>query len=140
MDNCTTPKYNFKKHTRHDSPWSGSQFTRCIPLSKREAKIKKSGRISRVRQVYFTSKSWRRIWWRVNQPFKHTFSHHVSGKQYYEALFYHTDLGQNLFFFALFKPIILQFFTILQENLHSFNIHDDQSTRFLCTTNYSIEL
>ena len=36
--------------------------------------------------------------------------------------------------------IILQFFTILQENLHSFNIHDDQSTRFLCTTNYSIDL
>ena len=36
MDNWTTPKYNFKKHTRHDSPW----FTRCIPLSKREAKIK----------------------------------------------------------------------------------------------------
>ena len=33
----------------------------------------------------------------------------------------HTDLGQNLFFFALFKPIILQFFTILQENLPSFN-------------------
>ena len=29
--------------------------------------------------------------------------------------FYHTDLGQNLFFFALFKPIILQFFTILQD-------------------------
>ena len=47
---------------------------------------------------------------------------------------------QNLFFFALFKPIILQFFTILRENLHSFNIHDDQSTRFLCTTIYSIEL
>ena len=110
----------------------GSQFTRCIPLSKREAKIK-------IRPDFlcstslFTSKSWRQIWWRVNQPFKHTFSHHVSGKQY-------TDLGQNLFFFALFKPIILQFFTILQENLHSFNIHDDQSTRFLCTTNYSIEL
>ena len=68
MDNCTTPKYNLKKHTRHDSPWSGSQFTRCIPLSKRETKIKKSGRISRVRQVYFTSKSWRRI-----NPFKRTF-------------------------------------------------------------------
>ena len=47
------------------------------------------------------------MWWRVNQPFKDTFSHHVSGKQYYEALFYHTDLGQNLFFFALFKPIII---------------------------------
>ena len=65
------------------------------------------------------------MWWRVNQPFKHTFSHHVSGKQCYEApFFYHKDLGQNLFFFALFKPIILQFFTILQDNLHSFNIHD----------------
>ena len=60
-----------------------------------------------VRQVYFTSKSWRRIWWRVNEPFKHTFSHHVSGTQYYKALFYHTDLGQNLFFFVLFEPIIL---------------------------------
>ena len=63
MDDWMTPKCNFKKHTRHDSPWSistlglylpsqnkehcivlycigGSQFTRCIPLSKREAKIK----------------------------------------------------------------------------------------------------
>ena len=79
------------------------------------------------------------MWWRVNQPFKHTFSHHVSDKQYYEALFYHTDLGQNLFLFSLFKPIILQFFTILQDKLHSFNIQDDQSTRFLCTTNYSID-
>ena len=39
MDNWTTPKYNFKKHMRYDSP-GGSQFTRCIPLSKREAKIK----------------------------------------------------------------------------------------------------
>ena len=113
----------------------GSQFTRCIPLSKREAKTKNQAGFFCVRQVYFTSKSRRRICWRVNQPLKHIFSHHVSGKQYYEALFYHTELGQNLFFFALFKPIILQFFTILQENLHSFNVHDDQSTRFLCTTN-----
>ena len=44
-----------------------------------------------------------------------------------------------LFFFALFKPIILQLFTTLQEKLHSFNIQDDQSTRFLRTTNYSID-
>ena len=44
-----------------------------------------------------------------------------------------------LFFFALFKPIILQFFTILQDKLPSFNIQDDKSTRFLCTTNYSID-
>ena len=53
--------------------------------------------------------------------------------------FNHTDLGQNLFFFALFKPIILQFFTILQDKLLSFNIQDDRSTRFLCTTNCSID-
>ena len=55
------------------------------------------------------------------------------------CFFNHTDLGQNLFFFALFKPIILQFFTTLQDKLHSFNMQDDQSTRFLCTTNHSID-
>ena len=38
----------------------------------------------------------------VNQPFKHTFSYHVSGKQYYEALFYHTGFGKNWFFFFLY--------------------------------------
>ena len=32
------------------------------------------------------------------------------------------------------------FFTILQGKLYSFNIQDDRSTRFLCTTNYCIEL
>ena len=53
--------------------------------------------------------------------------------------FNHTDLEQNLFFFALFKPIILQFFTILQDKLYSFNIQDDQSTCFLCTINYSVD-
>ena len=58
MDNWTVPKYNFMKHT---IVLGGSQFTRCIPLSiKRKAK-KKSGRIFCVRQVYFTSKSWRKI-------------------------------------------------------------------------------
>ena len=41
MDNWTTPKYNFKKHT---IVLGGSQFTRCIPLSKREAKIKNQAR------------------------------------------------------------------------------------------------
>ena len=56
------------------------------------------------------------------------------------CFFNHTDLGQNLFFFALFEPIILQFFTILQDKLHSFNIQEDRNTRFLCTTNYSIDL
>ena len=78
------------------------------------------------------------MWWRVNQPFKHTFPYHVTGRQYYEALFYHTDLGQNLLFFALFKAIILQFFTILKDKLHLFNIQDDQSTRFLYTTNLAL--
>ena len=53
--------------------------------------------------------------------------------------FYHTDLGQNLFVFILFKPIILQFFTFLQDKLHSFNIQGDRSTRFFGTTNYRID-
>ena len=37
MDNWTAPKYNFMKHTM---VLGGSQFTRCILLSKRVAKIK----------------------------------------------------------------------------------------------------
>ena len=36
MDNWTALKYNFRKHT---IVLGGSQFTRCILLSKREAKI-----------------------------------------------------------------------------------------------------
>ena len=36
MVNWTVPKYNFMKHT---IVLDGRQFTRCIPLSKREAKI-----------------------------------------------------------------------------------------------------
>ena len=135
MDNWTAPKYNFMKHT---IVLGGSQFTRCFPLCKRESKLKNQAGFFVLSA--FTSKSWRQIWWRVKQPFKYTFSHHVWGKQYYEALFfYHTDLGQNLFFFALFKLIILQFFTILQDKLHSLNIQDDQRARFLCTTNWSID-
>ena len=55
-----------------------SQSTRCIPLSKRKVK-KKTGRsfcVSKticVLQLYFTSKSWRQIWWCVNQHFEYTF-------------------------------------------------------------------
>ena len=75
------------RNTRATIVLGGSQFTRYIPLSKREAKIKNQAAFFCVRQVYVTSKTWRRIWWRVNQPFKHTFSHHVSGNQYYEAFF-----------------------------------------------------
>ena len=136
MDNWITPKYNFKKNTRHDRPWWQPIYTLHSSVLKR-GQNKKSGRIFCVRH----SKSWRRICWRVIQPFKHTFSHHIAGKQYYEALVFIIQTSDRICsFFALFKPIILQFFTILQENLHSFNIHDDQSTPFLCTTNYSIEL
>ena len=49
------------------------------------------------------------------------------------CFFYHTDRGQNIFFFALFKRIILQFFRILQDKLHSFNNQDKRSMRLLCT-------
>ena len=68
---------------QHKRVLGWSQFTRCIPLSKRKAKInKKSGRsfcVSKticVRQVYLTNKSWRQIrvwkggpWSRIPAPF-----------------------------------------------------------------------
>ena len=62
----------------------------------------------------------------VNQylkiPFISVFIHVVWGKQCYACVpvFYHTDLEKNLFFLALFKPIILHFFTILRDKLRSF--------------------
>ena len=60
-----------------------------------------------VRQVYFP-KSCRQIWWRVNQPFI-LFIHHIWGKQYYQVLFvYHTDFGQNGFFFFIFHNFARQ--------------------------------
>ena len=121
--------HNFMQHTR---VLGCSQFTRCIPLSKRKAKIKKKDQAGLsvfrkrflicVLQVYFTSKSWRQIWWCVNQYFKYIFHHTIWGKQCYACVlvFDHTDLEQNLFFLALFKPIILHFFTILRDKLRSF--------------------
>ena len=33
----------------------------------------------------------------------------------------------------------MQFFTVLQDKLHSFNNQNDRSTRFLCITNYRID-
>ena len=97
-----------------------------------------------VRQFYFTSKSWRQIWWCVKQSFKYilfinVFIHKVWEKLYYACVpFLYTDVEHNLFFLALFKPIILQFFTILQDKLHSLNIQDDLSTRFLWAKNYRL--
>ena len=58
-------------------------------------------------------------------------------KLFIHHIFY-TDLGQILLFFALFKPTLLQFFTILLDKLNSFNIQDDRSTRFLCTKNIEL--
>ena len=75
-------------------------------------------------------------------------SHHKSGnaKTYLFTLFLRYLSGvvcfQNsnriyVIFFPYFSYNSAVFYrTILQEKLHSFNIHDDRSTRFPCTTNY----
>ena len=44
MDDWMTPKYIYLRNTRATIVLGGSQFTRCIPLSKREAKIKNQAR------------------------------------------------------------------------------------------------
>ena len=78
----------------------------------------KSGQIFCVRQVYFT-KSCQQIWVRVNQSFYHLYI--ISEvKQYYEALFFIVQTSDRM-----------QYFTILQYKLHSFDIQDDRSTRGL---------
>ena len=81
----------------------------------------------------------------LNILFISVFIHKVWGKQCYACVpvffLFHTDLEQNrqkLFLLALLKPIILQFFTILQDKLRSFNIQDDRSTRFLWVKIYRI--
>ena len=138
------PRNIILRNTRATIVLGGSQFTRCIPLSKRKAKIKKKlGRsfcVSKkicVRQVYFTSKSWRQIWWCVNQSFKYTFYQcfYTYGLKKTVlclcACFYHTDLEHNLFFLAPFKSIILQFFTVFRDKLRSLNTQYDRSTRLL---------
>ena len=69
-------------------------------------------------------KSCQQIWWRVNQAFI-TFLYITSEvNRYYEGLFlsYRPRTG-------------MQFFTILQDKLHSSNIQNDRRTRFLYTTN-----
>ena len=76
----------------------------------------KSGRIFCVRQVYFT-KSCQQVWGRVNQPF---------------ILFIHHIWGETVPWGAVFiiqTSDRMQYFTILQYKLHSFNIQDDRSTR-----------
>ena len=71
-----------------------------------------------VRKVYFT-KSCQQIWVRVNQPFI-PFIHHIWGE---------TVLWGTVFIIQTSDR--MQYFTILQYKLHSFNIQDDRSTRGL---------
>ena len=79
----------------------------------------KSGRrIFCVRQVCFT-KSCQQIWGCVNQPFI-LFIHHIWGE---------TVLWGAVFIIQTSER--MQYFTILQYKLHSFNIQDDRSTRGL---------
>ena len=78
----------------------------------------KSGRIFWIRQVYFT-KSCQQIWGRVNQPII-LFIHHIWGE---------TVLWGTVFIIQTSDR--MQYFTIFQYKLHSFNTQDDRSTRGL---------
>ena len=78
----------------------------------------KSGRIFCVRQVYF-SECCQQVWKRVSQPFI-LFIHHI----WIETV----PWGAV---FIIQTSDRMQYFTILQYTLHSFNIQDDRSTRGL---------
>ena len=78
----------------------------------------KSGRIFCVRQVYFT-KSCQQVWGRVNQPFI-PFIHHIWGETVPWGAVFIVQTSDGM-----------QYFTILQYKLHSFNVQDDRSTRGL---------
>ena len=116
-NNWTSPKHNFMQHT---IVLGWSQFKLAFLCLKRRPKWKKSGGIFCLskkicdRQVYFTSKSWLQIRWWVNQSFKYVrfinvFVHKYWGKQYRACVPFlsYRNREQNLFFLALFKPIIL---------------------------------
>ena len=78
----------------------------------------KSGRIFCVRQVYFT-KSCQQVWGRVNQPFI-PFIHHIWDETVPWGAVFSIQTSDRM-----------QYFTILQYKLHSFNIQDDRSMRGL---------
>ena len=78
----------------------------------------KSGRFFCALQVYFT-KSCQQVWGRVNQPFI-LFIHHIWGE---------TVPGGDVF--NIQTSDRMQYFKILQDKLHSFNIQDDRSRRGL---------
>ena len=69
---------------------------------------------------------------------KTAFLHYLWGKHNYQALFVFRPRTEFMSHFFSILIIILFFFyrIILQDKLHSFNIQDDRSTRFPCTTNY----
>ena len=75
---------------------------------------KKSGRIFCVRQVYLT-KSCHQIWVRVNQPFIPFIKHHIWG----ETVPWGTV-------FIIHTSDRMQYFTILQYKVRSFNIQVDR--------------
>ena len=79
---------------------------------------KKSSRIFCFRQVYFTE-SCQQIWVRVNHPFI-PFIHHIWGERVLWGTVFIRKTSDRM-----------QYFTILQCKLHSFNIQDDRSTRGL---------
>ena len=78
----------------------------------------KSGRIFCARQVYLT-KSCQQVWERVNQPLK-LFIHHIWGETVPWGVVFIIQSSDRM-----------QYFTILQYKLHSFNIQVDRSTRGL---------
>ena len=81
---------------------------------------KKSGQIFCLWQVYFT-RSCQQIWVRVNEPFI-PFVHHIWGE---------TVPWDTASSFIIQTSERMQYFTILQYRLYSFNIQDDRSTRGL---------
>ena len=116
------PKANFGQNIR-DSP-NGSltadsrslqtaTLKGCIPLSKREVKIIKKMRP----ECLFSTSLLYKILPTNLVPCKLAFFYFLyilSEMHSTMRLFFNTDIAQILLFFALFKPILLQFFTLLQ--------------------------
>ena len=136
---------------RHDSPrWQPIYtllFIGFISLSKGKVKMRNQAGFLCTLQLLFFSKWFRQI------PAFYTFYITSAVKQNYQNLIRRdqnylsavkqnccTDLGQNVRYFcpiytyncAVFQRIISQ-----DLKLHSFNIQDDRSTPFHCTTNYN---
>ena len=125
---------------KHTMVLGGSQFTRCIPLSKMEAKIKNQAGFfvfdKFTLQVNLGDKSGGGLTSLLNILFFITSEVNSTMRR---CFFVIQTSDRICSFLPYLNPLILHFFTILPDKLHSFNIQDDRSTRFLCTTNYSID-